>query len=132
MSSENTESTSLLKMEADAREAENRAQKMGRLSLDEEGQEAPSMGRADVCEEAAALFAAGRPRDAASLLTAELNNKKGKCPKALWYMLMDIYQVTGQQGAFDKLALFFAKVFGSSPPSWETVEAPKVGFGRNV
>jgi hypothetical protein len=121
----------MLRMEEDALDAERRAQNMGRIPA-EDGRSLPMAGLSGPCEEAAALYAAGRSRDAANVLTSELNNKKGACPQALWYMLMDIYQATGQHAAFEKLAMFFAKVFNTSPPSWEEIAVQQVGFGRNV
>lgn len=125
-----TQNQSLLHMEADAAEAERRAHAMGRS---QESGLPPIMSKlSDPCDEAAALYAVGRHKDAANVLTGELNNKKGICPPHLWYMLMDIYQSTGQQGAFEKLAMFFAKVFNTSPPSWEESASTQTGFGRNV
>lgn len=121
----------MLRMEEDALEAERRAMNMGRVPNDD-ARPLPSAGLSGPCEEAAALYAAGRAREAANILTTELNNKKGASPKSLWYMLMDIYQVTGQNAAFEKLAMFFAKVFNTSPPSWENVVVQQIGFGRNV
>lgn len=89
-------------------------------------------GLSGACEEAAALYAVGKSKEAEQRLTSELNVKKGVCPRSVWYMLLDIYQATGQHSAFEKLALFFAKIFDVSPPSWmETPQAPP-GFGRNV
>ena len=126
-----SEKRSMLRMEEDALDAERRAQSMGRVPADE-SRNVPMAGLSGPCEEAAALYAAGRSRDAANVLTSELNNKKGACPQALWYMLMDIYQATSQHAAFEKLAMFFAKVFNTSPPSWEEVVVQQVGFGRNV
>lgn len=121
----------MLRMEEDALDAERRAQNMGRAPVDH-GRSIQMTGLSGPCEEAAALYAAGRSREAANVLTSELNNKKGACPQALWYMLMDIYQATGQHVAFEKLAMFFAKVFNTSPPSWEAVVVQQMGFGRNV
>lgn len=125
-----TQNHSRLHMESDAIEAERRAHEMGRAH--EEGLPPIVSSLTDPCEEAAALYAVGRHKDAANVLTSELNNKKGICPPNLWYMLMDIYQATGQQGAFEKLAMFFAKVFNTSPPSWEDTAVAQTGFGRNV
>lgn len=126
-----SEKTSVLRMEDDALDAERRAHNMGRSPSDDAPRISMS-GLSGPCEEAAALYAAGRIKDASNVLTTELNNKKGNCPKSLWYMLMDLYQATGQLAAFEKLAMFFAKAFDTSPPSWEDVAVQQVGFGRNV
>lgn len=123
--------TSLLRMEDDALDAERRAHNMGR-SPSEDAPKISMSGLSGPCEEAAALYAAGRVKDASNVLTTELNSKKGNCPKSLWYMLMDLYQATGQLAAFEKLAMFFAKAFDTSPPSWEDVAVQQVGFGRNI
>lgn len=125
------ENRSILRMDAAAEEAERRAQAMARVGS--ESRLPPSIsGLSDPCEEAAALYAVGRHKDAANILTTELSNKKGLCPAPLWYMLLDIYQSTAQMAAFEKLAMFFAKVFDTSPPSWEETSKPVSGFGRNV
>ena len=122
---------SVLRMEEDALSAERRAHTMGRKPVESNASLVPP-GLSGPCEEAAALYAVGKSKEASHILTTELNKEKGRCPAPLWYMLLDIYQATAQQQAFEKLALFFAKVFNTSPPSWEEQAAVSTGFGRNV
>jgi len=47
-----------------------------------------------------------------------LNTNNGKVPKKFWYMLMDCYQVDNNKEEFEKVAISFAHIFNTSPPSW--------------
>ena len=128
-----SDNRSLLSVEDGAHAAEERAHNMGRgddVSKTLGSYQIP--GLSGPCEEAAALFAVGKSREAANVLTNDLNGKKGKSSKDVWYMLFDVYQATQQHAAFEKLALFFATVFGASPPPWEEKATLQSGFARNV
>lgn len=89
---------------------------------------------AGVREEAAALYAAGSATRAAEALLTEINTTKGGCPPSLWYMLLDLYQYTNQQQAFEKLAYFFSSHFKQTPPAWDDSELPvgATSSGLNV
>jgi hypothetical protein len=87
----------------------------------------------DTCEEAAALYAAGRTQDAANVLTNQMQAMRGQVDKRLWYMLFDLYQSTDQHAPFERLAVLFAQAFQASPPAWEQWgSAPLATMGRNV
>lgn len=127
------ENRPLLTVEDGSIAAEERAHNMGRTDDTQKTLKSFQMaGLSGLCEEAAALFAVGKSKEAATILTNDLNTKKGKSASDVWYMLFDIYQATQQQAAFEKLALFFATVFGTSPPAWEEKTAHQSGFARNV
>lgn len=71
-----------------------------------------------ISDEVATLYAEGETKYAVELLIKHIHENQGKVDKRFWFMLMDIYQVTDQKGAFEKVALLFAKTFSCSPPSW--------------
>lgn len=48
----------------------------------------------------------------------------GETEPALWRMLLECYQLQGQQDDFENLAVEFAVNFEISPPSWEAIAAP--------
>lgn len=88
---------------------------------------------APVREEAAALYASGRPQDAAKVLTNYMQAGKGQVEKSIWYMLFDLYQSTDQHAAFERLAILFAKAFGASPPAWEDWSSNLINLlGQNI
>ncbi|NRR30842.1 hypothetical protein HSX11_11695 [Oxalobacteraceae bacterium] len=72
---------------------------------------------APVVEEVAILYANGQSVVAEQMLTASLAGGGPKDP-TVWWMLFDLYQVTGQQDRFDNLAIDYASTFETSPPSW--------------
>lgn len=68
-------------------------------------------------------------------LRIHLNENKGKVDKNFWYMLMDCYQVIGNQPNFDRTAIAFAHSFEASPPSWNmsnNIEKNSVLAGKNI
>jgi anti-anti-sigma regulatory factor len=73
----------------------------------------------EVIEEAAVLFA-GNQSDIAEqlLLNAIAENNLGSSTHIVWWMLLDLYQITGKQQEFDNLSVDFANKFETSPPTW--------------
>ncbi|MCU6434989.1 hypothetical protein LPB67_14525 [Undibacterium sp. Jales W-56] len=70
-------------------------------------------------EEAAILFASGQNEVAAHMLQAAIhNNSLGQVEQVGWYMLFDLYQITGDQQQFEHLSLDYASKFETSPPIW--------------
>jgi len=71
---------------------------------------------APVVEEIAILYANGQSAVAQQMLVENLP----ACgqDRTVWWMLFDLYQVTGQQDAFDSLSIDYASTFETSPPSW--------------
>lgn len=69
-------------------------------------------------EEAAVLFASGKVGEAATLLNRYLlDHPESKDPQP-WYMLFDLYEVSGQLEHFEDTAVDFAVKFERSPPTW--------------
>jgi ABC-type transporter Mla MlaB component len=68
-------------------------------------------------EESAILYANGQAGAAAQLLHAAVHGE-GANDRPMWAMLFDLYQATGDQAGFERLAGDFASHFASSPPSW--------------
>ncbi|MHB1245830.1 MAG: hypothetical protein ACYCZH_05270 [Sulfuriferula sp.] len=87
---------------------------------------APTQGGIDVVEtgaklapgieEAAMLYASDRADDAIVLLKTYLASEQAV--DAQWLMLFDLYRMTRQREAFDRLALDYAVKRETSPPVW--------------
>lgn len=87
---------------------------------------APAQGGIDVVEtgaklapgieEAAMLYASDRAEDAIILLKTYLASEQAV--DAQWLMLFDLYRMTRQRDAFDRLALDYAVKRETSPPVW--------------
>ncbi|MFT5590030.1 MAG: ABC-type transporter Mla MlaB component [Bradyrhizobium sp.] len=86
--------------------------------------ELPLSETAPIVEEAAILFANDQNEIVESMLLDAIEDEKtGDGSRTVWAMLFDLYQITGRQAAFEKLAADFAKKFERSPPTWtETVQ----------
>ena len=97
-------------------------------------------GLAPELEEAAVLYANGKVGDAAALLNRYLlDNPENRDPQP-WYMLFDLYEVSGQPEPFEDAAVDFAVKFERSPPTWaprtqtdrkESATLPNMGFGAS-
>ncbi|AIY43756.1 hypothetical protein LT85_4598 [Collimonas arenae] len=73
----------------------------------------------EVIEEAAVLFASDQNDIAeALLLNAIGEDNLGSSTHIVWWMLLDLYQITGKQQEFDNLSVDFANKFETSPPTW--------------
>jgi anti-anti-sigma regulatory factor len=73
----------------------------------------------EVIEEAAVLFASDQSDIAeALLLNAIAENNLGSSTHLVWWMLLDLYQITGKLQEFDNLSVDFANKFETSPPTW--------------
>jgi ABC-type transporter Mla MlaB component len=96
------------------------------LLRDKEEPEAASSHASPVVEESAILYANGQSEIAAHMLTESLPDTGQE--RSIWWMLFDLYMVTGQQEQFDNLAIDYASKFETSPPSWNAVaSAPQAG-----
>jgi ABC-type transporter Mla MlaB component len=102
------------------------------LLLGEEGKsgtiEVAAAGGAQVYEEAAILFANNQIDMAEQLLRDAIaqEGKVGNTSRTTWWMLFDLYQVTGKHEAFDNLSLDYTRLFEMSPPPWRDI-APMEG-----
>lgn len=72
---------------------------------------------APVIEEIAIMYANGQLEVAEQMLVDSLA-EVGKTERAVWWMLFDLYQVSGRQDAFDDIAIDYASRFETSPPAW--------------
>jgi ABC-type transporter Mla MlaB component len=72
---------------------------------------------APIVEEIAILYANGQAAVAQQMLVDSLPGN-GKQDRTVWWMLFDLYQITGQQDAFDNLSIDYASTFETSPPAW--------------
>ena len=76
---------------------------------------------APLVEEIAILYANGQGAVAQRLLddaVAEARDRHSQQDRTLWWMLFDLYQVSGQQERFDNLSIDYASTFETSPPAW--------------
>jgi len=81
--------------------------------------------RVDPCvEQAARLYANGQMKEARALLESAV--RRGDAIEMVWNMLLDLYRLTSEQGAFEKLALEYVTRFEKSPPTWSEPQGAKV------
>ncbi len=89
-------------------------------------------------EEAAVLYANGKAGEAAALINRFLLDHPDHRDPQPWYMLFDLYEVTGQMAPFEDAAVDFAVKFERSPPTWaprvpsrqgQPSAIPSMGFG---
>ncbi|MCC2974621.1 hypothetical protein [Massilia sp. IC2-476] len=73
---------------------------------------------APAVEESAILYANGQAAAAESLLRDSLQDF-GRHERLPWWMLFDLYQATGQEAAFESIAIDYASHFETSPPAWQ-------------
>lgn len=71
---------------------------------------------APVVEEVAILYANEQLELAGQMLADSLGQTGAD--RTVWWMLFDLYQVSGQQDAFDNLSIDYASKFETSPPAW--------------
>lgn len=71
-------------------------------------------------EEAAILFANEQTEMVEQVLLSAVHDKPAiESNRIIWWMLFDLYQITGKQEAFDNLSIDYASKFETSPPTWE-------------
>lgn len=76
---------------------------------------------APAVEESAILYANGQSAAAESLLRDSLQDF-GRHERLPWWMLFDLYQATGQEAAFESIAIDYASHFETSPPAWQPLQ----------
>jgi anti-anti-sigma regulatory factor len=88
----------------------------------------PASESAAVIEEAAILFANGQNAMAEQVLQAAISEDKlGGATLNAWWMLFDLYQITGKQQEFESLSIEYASKFETSPPAWASTDRPEPG-----
>jgi ABC-type transporter Mla MlaB component len=79
----------------------------------------PSSEGAAAIEEAAILYANGQTGLVEQMLQAAIaEDMLGDVTQKAWWMLFDLYQVTGKQQEFERLSIEYANKFETSPPTW--------------
>lgn len=80
---------------------------------------APSSEAAAVIEETAILYANGQIEPVEQMLQAAIEQDNlGAVTMKAWWMLFDLYQITGRRQEFEHLAIAFVNKFETSPPAW--------------
>ncbi len=87
------------------------------LSDDDSGSKAIYVQTAPVIEEIAIMFANDQLAIAEQMLIESLRDV-GRTDRTVWWMLFDLYQITGRQDDFDNVAIDYASQFETSPPTW--------------
>lgn len=80
-------------------------------------------------EEIAIVYAGGQLAAAEQMLRDSLA-ELGARERGVWWMLFDLYQITGRQDDFDSMAIDYASHFETSPPTWSPL-APLQAQGEN-
>jgi ABC-type transporter Mla MlaB component len=82
-----------------------------------------------VAEEAAVLYANGETLSAERALRASLVGI-GRNERMHWWMLFDLYQLTGREQEFESIAIDYAIHFETAPPLWKarTASSPQPQF----
>ncbi|MGZ3157611.1 MAG: STAS domain-containing protein [Burkholderiaceae bacterium] len=84
------------------------------------GIEVSSSDTDPVIEEAAILFANEQTEMVEQVLLSAIQDKTpSESDRIIWWMLFDLYQITGKQAPFDNLSIEYANKFETSPPTWE-------------
>ncbi len=87
--------------------------------------EVSSTGAAHLIEEAAIMFANDQSAVVEQMLLGAIRDEAlDDDVRTAWWMLFDLYQITGAQEAFENLSIDYASTFESSPPSW--IEVKKI------
>ncbi|MYN42660.1 STAS domain-containing protein [Duganella sp. FT109W] len=90
------------------------------LLLSDELPLAAADDNAPAVEEIAILYANGQAAVAQQMLLAAVaDNSRPNSDRSAWWMLFDLYQVSGQHDAFDNLSIDYASTFETSPPPWQ-------------
>jgi ABC-type transporter Mla MlaB component len=90
------------------------------LLLSDELPLAAADDHAPAVEEIAILYANGQAAVAQQMLLAAVaDNSRPNSDRNAWWMLFDLYQVSGQHDAFDNLSIDYASTFETSPPAWQ-------------
>jgi ABC-type transporter Mla MlaB component len=89
--------------------------------IEEAPEPAAAPASAPAVEESAILYANGQAAAAEALLRESLSGF-GRTERLPWWMLFDLYQATGQEAAFESIAIDYASQFETSPPAWQPLQ----------
>lgn len=104
--------------------------------LGEEGKfaaiEVATSGAAQIIEEAAILYANDQTQMVEQMLQSAIaDNAIGGSDRTAWWMLFDLYQITGRREQFDNLSIEYASKFETSPPSWSDPDQMDAQLAEN-
>lgn len=89
----------------------------------------------EFAQELATVYSEGGIEYVITTLRNHLSQNNGTVAQRFWYMLMDCYQVSQNKEEFEKVAIAFAYLFSTSPPSWfesDDVVKKTVMSGKNI
>lgn len=79
----------------------------------------PFSDAAAVIEEAAIMYANGQTELVERMLKSAIEEDLlGDVTRNAWWMLFDLYQITGKKQEFENLSIEYAGKFETSPPAW--------------
>ncbi len=79
----------------------------------------PASDAAAVLEEAAIMYANGQTDMVEQMLKSAIEEDMlGELTRNAWWMLFDLYQITGKKQEFENLSIDYASKFETSPPMW--------------
>lgn len=80
---------------------------------------APASDAAATIEEAAIMYANGQTELVEQMLKSAIEEDLlGDVTRNAWWMLFDLYQITGKKQEFENLSIDYASKFETSPPAW--------------
>ncbi len=87
----------------------------------------PASDATAVLEEAAILFANGQTAVVEQMLLGAIQEDNlGGATLTAWWMLFDLYQISGKQQEFENLSIEYVSKFETSPPAWVNASAASV------
>lgn len=79
----------------------------------------PASDATAILEEAAILFSNGQTEVVEQMLIGAIQEDNlGGATLTGWWMLFDLYQISGKQQEFETLSIEYVKKFETSPPAW--------------
>ena len=82
----------------------------------------PASDTANVIEEVAIMFANNQCDMVEHMLRSAIaEDTLGNARMQAWWMLFDLYRITGNQQGFEELSIDFLNKFETSPPTWTTL-----------
>jgi ABC-type transporter Mla MlaB component len=80
---------------------------------------APTSDAAAMIEEAAIMYSNGQTDMVEQMLKSAIEEDMlGEYTRNAWWMLFDLYQITGKKQEFENLSIDYASKFETSPPGW--------------
>jgi len=88
---------------------------------------APASDAAAMIEEAAIMYSNGQTDMVEHMLKSAIEEDMlGEYTRNAWWMLFDLYQITGKKQEFENLSIDYASKFETSPPGWNASSCNEV------